>query len=176
MDLTCKPVTPATWPDLEALFESRGGPSYCWCMAFRRIGPDADRVARKAALAERVHGGIPVGLVGYDGEVPVAWCSVAPRESYLGLGGPDEMGEVIWSIACMFIRRDLRHQGLTGQMIAGAETLARENGATMIEATPVDPDSPSYRFMGLVSMFSKAGYGAVARAGTRRHVMRKRLI
>lgn len=35
----------------------------------------------------------------------------------------------------------------------------------------MEPDSPSYRFMGFVPVFEKAGFREVGRAGTRRHVM-----
>ena len=45
-------------------------------------------------------------------------------------------------------------------------------GATVVEAYPVDNDSPSYRFMGRVSTFRKAGFKEVGRAGFRRNVMR----
>lgn len=40
---------------------------------------------------------------------------------------------------------------------------------------PRGPRFPSYRFMGFVSSFRKAGFEEVGRAGTRRHVMRLRL-
>jgi hypothetical protein len=42
----------------------------------------------------------------------------------------------------------------------------------MVEAYPVAPDAPSYRFMGFVPVFEEAGFAEVGRAGTRRHVMR----
>jgi hypothetical protein len=42
----------------------------------------------------------------------------------------------------------------------------------VIEAYPVDPDSPSYRFMGFVGVFAAAKFEEVGRAGRRRHVMR----
>jgi len=45
-------------------------------------------------------------------------------------------------------------------------------GARVVEAYPVAPDSPSYRFMGFVPAFEKAGFREVGRAGSRRHVMR----
>jgi GNAT superfamily N-acetyltransferase len=145
-------------------------------MAFRKLAPGADKAGRKDALWARVGDGVPVGLVYYGDAAPVAWCSIAPRETYRNLGGPEQPGEAVWSLACMYIRRDLRGQGLTRQMVALAESEAAGRGATMIEATPVDPDSPSYRFMGTVPFFAAAGYVEVARAGTRRHVMRKRLV
>jgi len=49
---------------------------------------------------------------------------------------------------------------------------AEKRGATVIEAYPVDPSSPSYRFMGYVRTFVSAGFYEVGRAGTRRHVLR----
>jgi GNAT superfamily N-acetyltransferase len=72
----------------------------------------------------------------------------------------------------MFIQRDLRGQGVTKQLIAAAVTHARSRGATAIEAYPVDPDSPSYRFMGFVPSFEKAGFRPAGQAGKRRHIMR----
>jgi hypothetical protein len=36
------------------------------------------------------------------------------------------------------------------------------------EGCPVDPDSPSYRFMGFVPVFAEAGFQEVALAGSRR--------
>jgi len=56
--------------------------------------------------------------------------------------------------------------------LAGLRPYAREHGATSLEAYPVDPDSPSYRFGGFVPFFLAAGFREVGRAGTRRHVMR----
>lgn len=52
---------------------------------------------------------------------------------------------------------------------------AREQGATVVEAYPVDPDAPSYRFMGFVPTFEEAGFSEVGRAGYRRHVMQLKL-
>jgi GNAT superfamily N-acetyltransferase len=172
-------VDRSTWPDMECLFESRGAPKYCWCMVWRANAEEArrtDGAGRKAGLARRVDAGVPVGLLGYlDGE-PVAWCSIAPRETYRSLGGMDGgPRERVWSIVCFFLKRDLRHRGATAQLIAAAIAQARKRGATVVEAYPVDPHSPSYRFMGFISSFAAAGFVEVGRVGTRRHVMRLEL-
>jgi GNAT superfamily N-acetyltransferase len=170
-------VTKARWPDFEALFEGRGGPKYCWCMAWRSTAEErheATNATRKAAIKKRVDAGTPIGVLAYaDGE-PVAWCSVAPRESYRPLGGPEAgEGERIWSIACFFIRRDFRGQGLTPRLIEAASAEAKKQGATIVEAYPVSADAPSYRFMGRIPTFTKAGFKKVGTAGTRRTVMRR---
>jgi len=170
-------VTRARWADFEALFEGKGGPKYCWCMAWRSTAEErheATNATRKAAMKKRVDAGTPVGILAYAGGEPVAWCSVAPRETYRPLGGPTATeGESIWSIACFFIRRDFRGHGLTHLLIEAATTEAGKHGATIVEAYPVGEDAPSYRFMGFVPMFTKAGFKKAGTAGTRRTVMRR---
>jgi len=134
--------------------------------------------ARKASMKQRVDAGTPIGLIGYADGTPVAWCSVAPRPTYRRLGGLEMEGEApddVWSIACFFIKRTYRGQGLTRQLITAAIAHAKAKGAKVLEAYPVAPDAPSYRFMGYVPTFKALGFREVALAGHRRHVMRLEL-
>jgi GNAT superfamily N-acetyltransferase len=181
LKVTVHEVDASRWPDLERLFESRGGPKACWCMAWRARGAEAKNAkgsARKAAIKARVDDGVPIGLLGYVDGNPIAWCSIAPRSTYRPLGGEHEAsgraGEV-WSLVCFFIHREFRGHGVTQQLIEAAADYAKRNGATVLEAYPVDPGSPSYRFMGYVPTFEAAGFEEIGRAGTRRHVMRRSL-
>ena len=166
--------------DLVRLFESRGGPKNCWCMVWRATPEEArktDGLSRKAAFTRRVRQGVPVGILGYLDGKPVAWCSIAPRLTYRALGGPAEApGENVWSLVCFYVTREHRGQGMTARLLNAAVAHARQRGATVVEAYPVDPDSPSYRFMGFVSVFEQAGFVEVGRAGIRRHVMRLTLV
>lgn len=172
---SARSVTSENWPDLEALFEGKGGPKYCWCMAWRAMDQrgTADNAARKRALQSRVEAGVPIGLIGYvDGE-PVAWCSLAPRASYLKLSPSQDDGESgVWSVVCFFVRRDHRKSGLSGDLLEAAAAFARSQGADTLEGYPVAPDSPSYRFMGFTGQFEGRGFVAAGRAGSRRQVMR----
>lgn len=174
--LEFRPVDAGRWHDFEALFEAPGGPKYCWCMVWRVDAKErrtTKGAERKPMMHRRIMDNVPVGLLAYEDHKPVAWVSVAPRETYNRLGGPDaEPGDVIWSLACMFIPRARRGEGMAHSLIAAAITHATAAGATMLEAYPVDPDSPSYKFMGLVPAFERAGFEFVQMAGTRRHVMR----
>jgi GNAT superfamily N-acetyltransferase len=175
--LTVKPMTASTWPDFEALFESKGAPSYCWCMAWRAIGnrQRADKAERKAAMYERVRRRTPIGLLGYVGKEPVAWCSVAPRETFIKLKDGQDETEGAWSVVCFFVRREFRKTGLSARMLEEAVRWAKRRGARVVEGYPVDPDSHSYRFMGFVPLFEAQGFKPAGRAGTRRHVMRLEL-
>lgn len=174
LKLQIKEVTPARWADFEQLFEARGSPGYCYCMAWRATGKDpgsGTRAGRKSMMKRGIELGVPVGLLGYLNKEPVAWCSLAPFDTFRGLRKTDEPTDRIWSITCFFVRREHRGQGFTRQLLDTAVQRARKHGAKVIEAYPVDPDSPSYRFMGFVSLFKDAGFKETGRAGTRRHVM-----
>ena len=131
----------------------------------------ADR--RKAMLAT-IDDGTPVGILASSEGEPVGWCSVAPRDTYRSLGGPDDEDQVgpIWSIVCFFLKRDRRGEGLARELLTAAIDHASQHGARTIEAYAVPPDAPSYRFMGFVPMYEQAGFIAIGPAGTRRTVMR----
>jgi GNAT superfamily N-acetyltransferase len=169
-------VTAANVGAFEAFFAAPGAPKWCWCMVWRRTSAEAKLKApadRKRMMMESIAAGTPVGLLAYDGDTPVGWVSVAPRETYRNLGGPPaKPGEAVWSIACFYVPRKRRGEGMIRRLIAGAVDHARNNGATVVEAYPVPPDAPSDRFMGFMPVFEKAGFTDVGMAGVRRHVMR----
>lgn len=176
--LTFHEVDQSRWADFERLFESRGSPSYCWCMVWRATPEEAkhrDGASRKAAMAGRISSGVPVGLLGYLDKEPVAWCSIAPRSTFRRLVNDGTPDEGIWSITCFFVVRRLRGQGITQRIIKAAVEAARSHGAAIVEAYPVDEDAHSYRFMGFKPVFEKAGFTEVGRAGTRRHVMQMKV-
>lgn len=175
--LIFRPVTRTTWPDFDRLFSAPGGPKHCWCMVWRRTPAELREHpsgrTRKPLIHGRVEAGQTIGILGYLDDDPVAWVSIAPRDTYRDLGGPEAMpGEVVWSLACFYLKRALRNQGCGVQMLDAAVAFARKRGATVLEAYPVDPGSPSFRFMGFVPAFRRLGFTEVAMAGTRRHVMR----
>jgi GNAT superfamily N-acetyltransferase len=173
--LTVKPVDKNNWPDFESLFQSKGGPSYCWCMVWRMTKEELKQnnpVCRKEFIKQRILSDIPVGILGYagGGAEAIAWCSVAPGETHRRLGG-DESLRNVWSITCFYVKREYRRRGVMRALIEGAKKYAEANGAEYVEAYPVEKDSPSYRYMGFVETFEEAGFGYVKMAGTRRHVM-----
>jgi GNAT superfamily N-acetyltransferase len=178
LDLEFHEVDTARWVDFELLFESRGGPKSCWCMVWRQGAKTTKGPDRKVGMQKFVGDGIPIGLLGYSEGNPVAWCSIAPKETYRDFGATEYAGdssEHVWSLACFFVRRELRGQGLAKQIIEASVLHAKKNGATIVEAYPVDPSSPSYRFMGFVETFAAAGFHEIGLAGSRRHVMQRKL-
>jgi len=176
-DVVTRPVTRENWADFEAFFSSHSMLRHCWCMDWRLTREEQkqnDTAGRKSHMRRRIEGGVPVGILAYRDGKPVAWCSVGPRETFRNLRG-DESLDGAWSITCFFVPKDLRGQGLTRALMAGAKAYALENGAKHLEGYPVERDSPSYRFMGHLDMFERAGFAFVKNAGLRRRVMTLRL-
>ncbi len=175
-ELYFRAVEPEIWPDVARLFEASGGPKYCWCTLWRPGTRAArrDPHCKRATLRRAVFAGTPVGLLAYSGPEPVGWCSVGPRESFRDLGGGSyEPGTRVWAIVCFFVPRPMRRRGIQARLLDAACALAADAGADVIEGYPVDPESPSYRFMGLVPAFLAAGFRDFGRIGKRRHAMRR---
>src|SRR5262249_43085282 len=82
MTLAIRPLTPDLWRALEDLFGERGACNGYWCM-YWRIGATYRRAPRgrnKEAFRGVVERGPPPGLLAFDGDVPVGWCQVTPRD------------------------------------------------------------------------------------------------
>lgn len=112
----------------------------------------------------------PIGLLCYHNSEAIAWCSIAPRESYRELSGDTTLSNV-WSLVCFFIKKEYRQKGITEELIKQAIKYAKDHGANYVEAYPVDLQSPSYRFMGFKPIFDKVGFDFKHKAGQRRYVM-----
>ena len=142
-------------------------------MVWRNMKEGKDRsnkAAKKASLENYVDNKNHVGLLCYDNSEAIAWCSIAPRESYRELSGDNSLTNV-WSLVCFFIKKEYRQKGITEELIKQAIKYAKDNGANYVEAYPVEPESPSYRFMGFKPIFDKLGFDFKHKAGQRRYVM-----
>ena len=177
------PVIPSRWPDMEILFGERGACGGCWCMWMRltrsRFEQQKGEGNRRAMKAIVDSGEVP-GLLAYDGDRPVGWVSVGPREAYPVLERSRTLKPVddqpVWSIVCLFIEKAWRGRGLMEQLIRAAVDHARSQGADIIEAYPVDPPKGNYpqafAWPGIKAAFDKAGFVEVARRSETRPVMR----
>jgi len=185
--LAVLPVTPARWPDLEAIFAARGCSVArgCWCMAYRRSGalvvPKGKRRAdvNRVALKRLVDSGTPPGLIAYRGREPVGWISIGPREDYAKLVRSPVMKAVddkpVWSVICFVVPTEHRGQGVARALLAGAVAYARKRGATLVEAYPVDKPGRSADvniWFGAKSMYDRAGFREVARRKPARPIVR----
>lgn len=178
------PLTPEHWGDFTTLFRKNGACGGCWCMWWRQTRAEFDRnhgAKNRRAMKRIVDSGEVPGIIGYlDGE-PVDWCSIAPREQFPSLERSRVLrcldDKPVWSLVCLFVRRDLRGEGLSVQMAKAAVDYARAQGATTIEAYPTAPRGrrldPVSSFMGTPALFEKAGFREAARPSKARVIMRR---
>jgi GNAT superfamily N-acetyltransferase len=163
------PVSSDNWSDFVALFGSRGAPHYCWCSIYRfRDAHELSKLQKQRAMRRLVEGGTPIGVLAYDGDAPVGWCSVAPRESYVKLERSRTMPRVsddpTWTVLCFFVQRSHRGSGVARALLAGAIEAARRRGARVIEGYPHDTAGISATHRGTSHLFRAQGF---ERQGTR---------
>jgi GNAT superfamily N-acetyltransferase len=179
LQLRIEPLTPDWWGALEDLFGERGACNGCWCMYWRigaayRKRPDK---ANRRDFREVVKSGPPPGLLAFDGDVPVGWCQITPRNSLPWLDRTWRLRRVddvpVWSITCFYIRIGYRRRGIATALILAAVEAARQAGAPAVEAYPLDGDlSPSATGTGYASTFAREGFREIARHSPERPMMR----
>jgi GNAT superfamily N-acetyltransferase len=179
MKLVVRPLTPALWPALEDLFNTKGPCGKCWCMAgrigaaYRRYSPDHNKAAFRAIVKR----GPPPGLLAFDGERAVGWCQVTPRSEVPALDRVRHLKHVdempVWSISCFYVRIGYRRKGVTKALIAEALKMAKRAKTRALEAYPFDAAlSPSASSTGYATTFERAGFKVVARRIPARPIMR----
>jgi len=196
MALDIRPLTPERLPDLAALFEQGGDPKWCWCAYFRIRGFDFSsggkarhRSVMETAVADTADAGRAPGLVAYDGVEAVGWISIGPREDYERLAYSKVLAPIddkpVWSIVCFVVGRQSRGRGVARALLEAGVHYARDHGATMLEAYPVDvhegeriPSADVFR--GTLAMFERAGFSVIERregpgADRPRPIVRRRI-
>jgi GNAT superfamily N-acetyltransferase len=177
------PVTPNRWADMCSLFEQRGPrggyrnvPAYgCWCMYWRDRSLEHGE-PKKRAMAKLVRGGREPGLLAYDGDEPVGWVSLGPREDFAALLGSPQYrpretggGDAVWSLVCFTVDRNAQRSGVARALLAAAVDYAFAHGASSLEGYPHKTDRANY--MGHVELFESVGFMPV-RETSKRVVMR----
>jgi len=159
-----RPVTRENWADFARLFESKGAPHYCWCTPHRTQGEHLTSEQRKACMREFVEQATPVGVLAYDGDEPVGWCSVAPRESYVKLRRSRTMPRKTppqsstWTVLCFYVPRQRRKQGIAQALLEGAVEYASSEGAAVIEGYPFDTAGITATHHGHSELFRRLGF------------------
>ncbi|MER9892974.1 GNAT family N-acetyltransferase [Mesorhizobium sp. M0119] len=174
MNTTIAPLVPELWADFEDLFGKQGACYGCWCTHFR-LSPAARRASNrernKDHIKARIEAGPSPGLLAFEGGQAVGWMQIGPRADVpewnnqgrgsAPLDPADASDPGVWAISCFFIRAKARGRGLSHRLVEGGIDFARENGARLLEACPIDlsKDSRSIGlFVGSSRVFEKAGF------------------
>jgi GNAT superfamily N-acetyltransferase len=182
-DLEFHPLTPERWSDLEKLFGEQGACGGCWCMWWRLTRSEFMRQrgdTNKRALKKIVDSGEVPGILAYANGCPIAWCSVAPRETYPSLERSRVLKRLddkpVWSIVCFFVAKPFRGKGVTVKLLEAATKYACKQGCKIVEGYPNDPKNgkipDAFAYTGLASAFRRAGFVEVLRRSETRPIMR----
>jgi ribosomal protein S18 acetylase RimI-like enzyme len=117
---------------------------------------------------------------------PAGWTAVGPRPVYGRLqrstvlrGTPAEVfsDTSVWSVTCFVVKVGARRRGVATALLHGAIDMARQGGAAVVEAYPVDldrkqPTNALELYHGSLSTFLRAGFVEIARPAQGRPVVR----
>jgi GNAT superfamily N-acetyltransferase len=120
------------------------------------------------------------GILAYQNNKPIGWCSIAPRDDFTVLENSRILRKIdnkpVWSIVCFYINKNYRRKGLTVELLKAAKKYVKIKKGKIIEGYPVEPKSgktaDAFVWTGLASAFLKAGFKGVERHSETRPIMR----
>jgi len=144
----------------------------CWCLSYR-IPSKQNLAMRGLERGEFVRDlcsrQTAPGVLAYDGGDVVGWAAVAPRADTTFARNrkiPHIDDQPVWSLWCVRVRPGFRKRGIAAPLIAGVVDFARDHGAPVIEAYPVDNGNDrvnmTMAYVGTRKMFEQAGFEKAA--------------
>ncbi len=134
----------------------------------------------RLALHHLVQHGPPPGVLAFDGDVPIGWCAIAPRSTYVALERSRVLKPLdslpVWSVSCFFVARPWRGRGVATALLRAAVDFARQRGARAVEGYPMIarrermPDA--FAWTGLSGVFRAAGFRLAGRHSPARPIYR----
>jgi GNAT superfamily N-acetyltransferase len=172
--LRTRELTPDLWPQLAELFGAKGACAGCWCMFWRlekgERFEDVQGAKAKARFRRLVESGAAHGVLAFEGDEPVGWCSFERRTDLIKLDRAPSLAcddaEQVWSLPCFFVKSGWRGRGVAGVLLRGALAALRRHGARTVEAYPVKPQSAkaipaAFAHTGVPALFEPEGFELV---------------
>ena len=188
MRISTVELAPRFWPQVEALFGKTGACGGCWCQAWRIEKGEKWNDVKGAIAKERLHngilGGTTLGIIAFDGETPIGWCTFGPRDSFPRLNRARSLqcadSSRVWSLPCFFVIRGYRGKGVAKAMLKHAFEAMREKGVEIAEGYPSKPNKDgqyiaAFSWTGTISLFEKAGFATAGNAEGSKRRVRKQL-
>jgi GNAT superfamily N-acetyltransferase len=179
-EITIEPATSSRFDDAESALTGGGDGRACQCQWWTLTSRGFDELSeseRKDLLAEEMRSSPVPGLIAYVDGVAAGWVRVGPRtrqprlsrtRAYASGSIEDWSDPAVWAVSCFSVRKEHRGQGLNSALLSAAVEFARDNGARVVEAYPIDlaarPGTSSNElYHGALSTFLSAGFHEVAR-------------
>jgi GNAT superfamily N-acetyltransferase len=180
---TIKALDETTWDAFSALVEHNNGVfGGCWCMGFHPegVGKETTAELNRTRKLERVRAGTTHAALVFDGDDCVGWCQFgAPTEvPRIKSRAAYEKGITTlpdWRIACNFVGKGHRRQGVATAALEGALELLAALGGGRVEGYPEDAASvpAGFLFNGALSTYERLGFARDRKIGKHRWVVTK---
>ena len=180
MTYTIKALDESTWDAFAALVEANNGVfGGCWCIGFHAEGPDRnDGAINRQRKLERVKHGTTHAALVLDGDDCLGWCQFgAPAElPRIKSRAAYEKGQPVppdWRIACNYVGKGNRRQGVATAALAGALDLIASLGGGTVEGFPEAAESVPAGFLynGALSTYERLGFTRARKIGKHRWVV-----
>jgi GNAT superfamily N-acetyltransferase len=179
---TIRPLDGSTWPAFASLVERNNGIfGGCWCLGFHEpFGKGATPERNRERKLARVQAGTAHAALVFSGQDCVGWCQFGPpaelpriknRAAYEK--GQTELPD--WRIACCYVGKGHRRQGVWRAALTGALTMIAMSGGGVTEGYPEDAGSVPAGFLyhGALSTYEQLGFTRQRQIGKHRWVVTK---
>jgi GNAT superfamily N-acetyltransferase len=179
---TTRALDNAAWPAFADLVQRCDAfPSGCWCMAFHSEGvakgADHAAVNRERKQARVVAGTAHAALV-FEGDVCVGWCQFGPSDELPRIKSRAAYDRTLtappdWRIACCFVAKGHRREGVAKAALEGALDLIAGLGGGRVEGYPEPAGAvpAGFLFNGALSTYEQLGFTRDRMIGKHRWVV-----
>jgi GNAT superfamily N-acetyltransferase len=123
----------------------------------------------KKRLHAMIENGAVRGLIAYDGDQPVGWCTFGKRTDFPRLNRARtlqcEDANAISCVPCFYVKNRYRKKGISTELLKAAVKVLAKEGETIVEGYPVKPTKPgnknipgAFIFTGTIPLFEKQGF------------------
>jgi GNAT superfamily N-acetyltransferase len=176
-----KALDESTWTAFAELVERNNGIfGGCWCMGFHPegVGKDTTTALNLERKLQRVRAGTAHAALVFDGADCVGWCQFGTPEEVprIKSRAAYERGRTTsprWRIACCYVGKGHRRQGVAAAALAGALELIAGLGGGTVEGYPEDAGSVPAGFLyhGALSSYEQLGFTRDRMIGKHRWVV-----
>ena len=173
------PLDESSWPLFEALVEANNGVfGGCWCIGFHPEGPRASAEVNRERKRRRVLDGTTHAALVLDDGACVGWAQFGTPEDLPRIKNrpayEKELTELPdWRIACCYVGKGHRRQGVSTAAIAGVLDLVAQRGGGRVEGYPeaAGDVAAGFLFHGALSTYEQLGFTRERKIGKHRWVV-----
>lgn len=184
-NLSFQPLSISNFGDFEYLFGEKGACEGCWCMQCR-LQADEFKAGRgeanRLAMKKLVESGCTLGIIAYNDNEPIGWCSLGDQKDFSQLPKYHEsqiIDDKTWIIFCLYIRRGWRRKGVKRALLKYLIAYCKTKGAKVLESHQCNSTFSKYpdnfAWTGIEKAYKAVGFVKIDDSINKRPIMRYEL-